>query len=83
MDRVFSEKTHRRMRKAQSLIFASIAAWSTFTGVLDLGVAGAVVTAILGAAGVFVTHLVENDSDNYFSTKTIVTKIMPDKKPEE
>lgn len=81
--RVFTEKTHNILRKAQRIIFASIAACSTLMGALNLGVAGAVVAAILGAAGVFVTNLVENDSDNYFSTKTIVTKILPDHKPEE
>lgn len=77
--KIFDEKTHKLLRKAQLIIFAAIAAWGTLTGALDLGAAGAIVAAILGAAGVFVTYLVENDSANYFSTKSIVTKIMPDK----
>ncbi len=81
--KVFSEKTHKILRKAQLIIFAAIAAFGSLSGALDLGVAGAIVAAILGAAGIFVTNLVENDSDNYFSTKTIVSKILPDKEPEE
>lgn len=81
--KVFSEKTHNILRKAQLIIFAAIAAWGALMGALDLGRAGAIVAAILGACGVFVTYLVENDSTTYFSTKTIVTKICPDKKPEE
>lgn len=77
--KVFDEKTHKLLRKAQLIIFAAIAAWGALVGAIDLGRAGAIVAALLGAAGVFVTNLVENDSTNYFSTKSIVTKILPDK----
>ena len=83
MDRVLSEKTHKILRKAQLLIFAATAAWGALAGAMDLGHIGSIVAAVLGAGGVFVTYLVENDSSTYFSTKTIVNKILPDKEPEE
>lgn len=76
---VFSEKTHNLLRKAQLIIFAFAAAWGILTASLNLGTAGAIVSAITGAAGAFVTYLVENDSVKYFETKSIVGKISPDK----
>ena len=80
--KVFSKETHDRLRKVQLIIVASIAAWGALCSGIDLGVVGSVITAVLGACGVFVTTLVENDSQKYFETKTIVGKITPDKKVE-
>lgn len=83
MNNIFDEKTHKLLRQAQLIIFALSCAMSTLTAAIDLGRVGAIVCAVITAIGVFVTTLVENDSKEYFSTKTIVTKILPDKKPEE
>ena len=76
--KVFSEKTHKMLRKAQLIFFAAVLAWSSLVASLDMGVVGAIISAVLGAGGIFVTTLAENDSDNFFATKTIVTKIVPD-----
>lgn len=81
--KIFTEKTHNLLRKAQLLIAAATMAWGGLCLGLDLGAVGAAVTTILGSAASFVTYLVENDSANYFSTKTIVTKILPDQPPVE
>lgn len=77
--KIFSEKTHNLLRKAQLIIFALATAWGIVTASLDLGTVGAIISAVTGAAGAFVTYLVENDSAKYFETKTIVGKITPDK----
>ena len=81
--KVFPERVHKILRAAQLIIFALVAAWGTLVSALDMGKAGTIVAAVLGALGVFVTYLVDNDSNTYFSTKTIVNKILPDKEPEE
>lgn len=81
--KVFPEKVHKILRAAQLIIFALVAAWGALISALDMGKVGTIVAAVLGALGVFVTYLVDNDSNTYFSTKTIVTKIVPDQPPVE
>ena len=75
---MFSEKTHDIMRKIQ-LIFAALSgALAIIAAAVDLGRVGIICAAVLSAAGYFVGQLAENDSADYFSTKDIVTKVIPD-----
>lgn len=80
---MFSAKTHDLLRKLQ-LIFAALGgALGIVAAAVDLGQAGVIVAAVLSAAAYFVGQLAEKDSEEYFDTKTVITKILPDKEPEE
>lgn len=75
---MFSAKTHDLMRKLQ-LIFAALGgALGILSAAVDLGRVGIVCTAVLSAAGYFVGQLAERDSTDFFSTKSIVTKVVDD-----
>lgn len=75
---MFSEKTHDILRKLQ-LIFAALGgALGIVAAAVDLGRAGIIAAAVLSAAAYFVGQLAENDSADYFSTKSIVTKVEED-----
>ena len=80
---MFNEKTHNLLRKLQIIFAAASCALGVFTATVDLGTAGIILTAALGAAGAFVGYLVEHDSKEYFSTRDIVTKLEPDTTEEE
>ena len=72
-----SKKLHDSLRFLQWFI----PALTTFYGVVDkvfnIGVADIVMTISAGAVAVIGVCL-EHDSDQYFSTRSIVTKIVPD-----
>ena len=75
---MFSEKTHDILRKLQ-LIFAALGgALGIVAAAVDLGRVGIIAAAVLSAAAYFVGQLAENDSADYFSTKSIVTKVEED-----
>lgn len=75
---MFSAKTHDIMRKLQ-LIFAVLGgALGIVSAAVDLGRVGIIVTAVLSAAAYFVGQLTESDSAEFFDTRDIVTKVVPD-----
>lgn len=75
---MFSAKTHDIMRKLQ-LIFAALGgALGIVSAAVDLGRVGIIVTAVLSAAAYFVGQLAESDSAEFFDTRDIVTKVVPD-----
>lgn len=79
---MFSDKTHDLMRKLQ-LIFAALGgSLGILSAAIDLGRVGIIATAALSAAAYFVGQLAENDSKDYFSTKSIVDKVLPDTEEE-
>ena len=80
---MFSQKTHDLLRRLQLIFAAACSALGVLTATVDLGKAGIIVIAILGAAGAFVSYLADHDSGEYFSTRDIVTKLEPDDTPEE
>lgn len=75
---MFSKKVHDLMRKLQ-LIFAALGgALGVLSAAVDLGRVGIVVTAVLSACAYFVGQLAESDSDTFFDTRDIVTKLEPE-----
>ena len=76
-----SKKLHDFLRTMQWFI----PALATFYGVLDKafgwGYAGIVMTIVAGLE-TFLGVCVEHDSTVYFDTKSIVTKILPDREEE-
>lgn len=79
---MFSEKTHDLMRKLQLIFAAAGGALGILAAAVDLGRVGVICTAVLSAAAYFVGQLAENDSSEYFSTKSIVTKVVDDTEEE-
>ena len=75
---MFSAKTHDILRKLQ-LIFAALGgALGIVAAAVDLGKVGVIVAAVLSAGAYFVGQLAENDSAEFFDTRDIVTKVVPD-----
>ena len=72
-----SKKLHDSLRFLQWFI----PALTTFYGVIDkvfsIGVTDIIMTISAGAVA-FIGVCLEHDSDEYFSTRSIVTKIVPD-----
>jgi hypothetical protein len=77
-----SEKWHNTLRFLQWFV----PALATFYGVLDKafgwGYSGIVMTIVAGFV-TFIGVCVEHDSADYFSTKSIVTKLVPDTEAEK
>lgn len=73
-----SNKLHDILRTLQWLIPALMTLYGAFDEVFGWGLMGMVET--LGAAVVaFIGVLAQHSSHQYFETKSIVTKILPDK----
>lgn len=79
---MFSKETHDLLRKAAVICGAACFAFGIFTASVDLGKVGVVIAALLGAASGFISYLCDHDSDDFFSTKDIVTKVAPDTEEE-
>lgn len=75
---MFSKKTHDLMRKLQLIFAAMGGALGIVSAAVDLGRVGIIVTAVLSAAAYFVGQLAESDSTEFFDTRDIVTKVVPD-----
>lgn len=77
-----NSKLHDLLRTLQWLIPAMMTLYGAFDKVFGWGLVGTVET--LGSAIVaFIGIVAQNSSAQYFSTKSIVTKILPDKPQEE
>lgn len=79
---MFSKKTHDLMRKLQLIFAAAGGALGILAAAVDLVKVGVICTAVLSAAAYFVGQLAENDSAEFFDTKDIVTKVVPDDEEE-
>lgn len=77
-----SDKMHNTLRMLQWLIPAVVTLFGAFDTAFGWGVVGTVET-LASAVVTFIGVLAQHSSNAYFSTKTIVTKILPDKEPEE
>lgn len=73
-----SQKSHDLFRKLQLIFAAASGALGVLSASIDLGRVGVIATAVLAACGYFVGYMAEHDSAEYFSTRSIVTKIVPD-----
>ena len=78
-----SKKTHDIFRKLQLIFAAASGALGVLSASIDLGNVGLIATAVLAACGYFVGYMAEHDSTDYFSTRSIVTKIVPDEGEDE
>lgn len=78
-----SQKSHDLFRKLQLIFAAASGALGVLSASIDLGRVGVIATAILAACGYFVGYMAEHDSEEYFSTRSIVTKIVPDNESED
>lgn len=75
-----SDKMHDLLRTLQWLIPAVITLFGVIDKVFGWGLIGMVET--IGSAVVsFIGVIAQHSSAEYFSTKTIITKITPDKEP--
>lgn len=77
-----SNKVHDILRTLQWLIPAVVALYGTIDAVFGIGAIG-VVETLASAVVTFIGVVAQHSSKEYFSTKTIVTKILPDSKPEK
>lgn len=76
-----NNKMHDLLRTLQWLIPALMTLYGAFDRVFGWGLLGVVET--LGAAVLtFIGVVAQHSSNQYFETKTIVTKILPDKEQE-
>ena len=77
-----TKSVHDLLRMLQWLIPALITLFGAVDKVFGWGLIGVVET--IGAAVVaFIGMVAQHSSAEYFSTKTIVTKILPDKEPDK
>ena len=76
-----SSKLHDLLRTLQWLIPALITLFGAVDKVFGWGLIG-VVETIGSAVVAFIGIVAQHSSSQYFSTKTIVNKILPDKEPE-
>lgn len=77
-----NSKVHDILRTLQWLIPAVVALYGTIDAVFGIGAIG-VVETLASAVVTFIGVVAQHSSKEYFSTKTIVTKILPDNKPEK
>lgn len=77
-----SDKMHDLLRTLQWLIPAIVTLFGAFDTAFGWGVIGTVET-LASAIVTFIGVLAQHSSNTYFSTKSIVTKILPDKEREE
>lgn len=75
---MFSKKTHDNLRKAAVICGAACFAFGIFSASVDLGIVGGIISSLLGAASGFISYIADHDSENYFDTKDIVTKVVDD-----
>lgn len=75
------QKLYDTLRRLQWLIPALTALYSVVDKVFSIGVSAQVAT-LSAAVVAFIGVVLEHESDAYFSTKTIVTKITPDREEE-
>lgn len=75
------QKTYDTLRLLQWLIPALTALYGVVDKVFGIGVSAQVAT-LSAAVVAFIGVCLEHESDVYFSTKTIVTKITPDREEE-
>lgn len=73
-----SKKLYDTLRVLQWLIPALTALYGVVDKVFGIGVSAQVAT-LSAAVVAFIGVCLEHESDVYFSTKTIVTKILPDR----
>lgn len=77
-----SNKMHDILRTLQWLIPAVVTLYGAFDTAFGWGVVGTVET-LASAVITFIGIVAQHSSSKYFETKSIVTKILPDKEPEE
>ena len=77
-----TNKLHDILRTLQWLIPAVVTLFGAFDKAFGWGLIGTVET-LASAAVAFIGVIAQHSSATYFSTKSIVTKIMPDEEPEE
>lgn len=77
-----SNKLHDILRTLQWLIPALVSFFGVLDKVFGWGVAGTMETIASGLMAL-IGVIAQHSSHEYFSTKTIVTKILPDKNPRE
>ena len=77
-----SNKLHDLLRTLQWLLPALVTLFGAFDKVFGWGTIG-VVETIASAVVAFIGIVAQHSSAEYFSTKTIVTKILPDKEPDK
>ena len=76
-----NSKVHDILRTLQWLIPALVALYGTIDAVFGIGAIG-VVETLASAVVTFIGVVAQHSSKEYFATKTIVTKILPDKEQE-
>lgn len=77
-----SNKLHDLLRTMQWLLPALVTLFGAFDKVFGWGLIG-IVETIGSAVVAFIGIVAQHSSAEYFSTKTIVTKILPDKEPDK
>lgn len=77
-----SDKMHDILRMLQWLIPAIVTLFGAFDTAFGWGVVGTVET-LASAIVTFIGVLAQHSSNTYFSTKSIVTKILPDEERED
>lgn len=77
-----SNKLHDILRTLQWLIPAVVTLFGAFDKAFGWGVITTVET-LASAVVAFIGVIAQHSSATYFSTKSIVTKIVPDEEPEE
>ena len=75
-----TNKLHDILRILQWLIPALVALYGTIDAVFGIGAIG-VVETLASAVVTFIGVVAQHSSKEYFSTKTIIGKITPDKDP--
>lgn len=76
-----SDRLHNILRTLQWLIPAVVTLFGAFDTAFGWGVIGTVET-LASAVVTFIGVIAQHSSATFFSTKTIVTKILPDKEEE-
>ena len=77
-----SNKLHDLLRTLQWLIPAVVTLFGAFDKAFGWEIIGTVET-LASAVVAFIGVIAQHSSATYFSTKSIVTKIVPDEEPEE
>lgn len=71
---MLDKKTFDTLRKVQFWLYAFIAAWGVFCSTVDVGAVSVWVGALTGAAGAFLSALLQDNSTKYFADKDIVER---------
>ncbi len=77
-----SNKLHDLLRTLQWLIPAVVTRFGAFDKAFGWGIIGTVET-LASAVVAFIGVIAQHSPATYFSTKTIVTKVVPDAEPKE